>query len=248
MYILVNKDYYLKALQAVCAVVEKKNTLPILSHVLFELNHEHKTAQFFASDLELQICYQVAYPQHVEKIEGTHTRFTTGAQKFYEVIRSLNTGDIALQQNTGKLTIKQDKSRFELHTLPADDFPILPKQEPLHRFKVDQKVLKHQLSSMAFAMAHQDVRYYLNASLLAVQNNTMHWVSTDGHRLACSSVPYAYHEDVQVIIPRKTIVELLRLLSDQDSTIDIHIDAQSIHFHHPQFTLSSKLIGLATIP
>jgi DNA polymerase-3 subunit beta len=203
----------LSALQAIAGIVERRHTLPVLANVL--LHKTDSTIELTTSDLEIQI--RTAAP-----LGGDDGLFTTtvNVRKLIDILRTLPAEQyVSLESNQGKLLLKGGKSRFTLQTLPAEDFPLV--QESPHfgpKFSVPQKTLKTLLGQVSFAMAVHDIRYYLNGILFVADGQQLSLVATDGHRLA-----YAYSTldvDVphqEVILPRKTVLELQRLLSDAQS-------------------------------
>lgn len=232
------KDVLLKPLQAVAGVVERKHTLPILSNVLVEVIGSRAT--FVATDLELQISTSL-------DVEGAaDAAFTVAARKMLDICRSLpDAGPITLDLADEHLKIQSGKSRFNLQTLPARDFPRLqiPEGEGL-LFSLPQGQVKRLLSSVQYAMAVQDIRYYLNGMLLTVQGNRLTVASTDGHRLAVDAIDLeqSVADGVEVILPRKTVLELGKLLGDDDEPLDIQINQSQVVFRRPNFELRSKVV------
>ena len=204
------QDKVLAVLQSVAGIVERRHTLPILANVL--IRKTGNALQFTTSDLEVQI-------RTTAELGGDTGDFTTtvNARKVIEVLRTMP-GDqtVSLESSQDKLLLKGGKSRFTLQTLPAADFPLV--QEAANfgpAFSVPQKTLKHLLGQVAFAMAVQDIRYYLNGILFVAEGKTLSLVATDGHRLAFASAELDVEVPKQeVILPRKTVLELQRLLSD----------------------------------
>ncbi len=232
------KDILLKPLQAVVGVVERKHTLPILSNVLVECTGG-RTA-FVATDLELQIT------AWLEGTGDTDNTFTVSARKLLDIIRALpDQNDATLDLNGEQLKIQSGKSRFSLHTLPARDFPKLQidASEGVS-FSMPQSELRSLLASAQYAMAVQDIRYYLNGMLFSLQGQKLIVVSTDGHRMAMDARMLA--EDTgktqDIILPRKTVMELIKLLADTDEPIHIQIGGNQIVFRHSSFELRSKVV------
>lgn len=241
MLITLTKDALHKPLQAVCGIVEKKNTLPILANVLIESKAQQLV--FTATDMEIQICYTCP-------VNLPDFAITVNARKLFDIVRSLNAGDIQLNLKDNKVLITQAHSRFEINTLPAQDFPTMQthlQQKDMHVLQISQAQFKHQLHSVAMSMGNQDVRYYLNGALLALQRYDgeakVYLVSTDGHRMSCSKSKQTFNcADFKAILPRKTVSELLRLLDDEAIELTIKVYAQTIEIIHKDFTLYSKLI------
>jgi DNA polymerase-3 subunit beta len=196
---------------------------------------------FLATDMEIQIYHRIA----VENLPEFSV--TVAAKKTLDIVKVLSDDDIAINIKENKLQIQQDGSRFDLHTLPSKDFPLMQiNTKDCLEFNLSQKQFKHQLNSVAFAMALQDVRYYLNGMLFKIENNELVVVATDGHRMACSkaSCDAGDGKKIEVILPRKTVNELLRLLEDKNSeqTINIKVNSQQITFNLGDVELISKLI------
>jgi DNA polymerase-3 subunit beta len=203
------QDKVLAVLQSVAGIVERRHTLPILANVL--IRKTGNALQLTTSDLEVQI-------RTTAELGGDTGDFTTtvGARKLIDILRTMP-GDqtVSLESSQSKLILKGGKSRFTLQTLPAEDFPLV--QEAANfgpAFSVPQKTLKHLLGQVSFAMAVQDIRYYLNGILFVAEGKTLSLVATDGHRLAFASATLDVEVPKQeVILPRKTVLELQRLLS-----------------------------------
>ncbi|MDO5086620.1 MAG: DNA polymerase III subunit beta [Comamonadaceae bacterium] len=204
------QDKLLSALQSVAGIVERRHTLPVLANVLLRKNGPH--TQLTTSDLEIQI-------RTTAELGGDDGSFTTtvGVRKLIDILRTMPADQtVSLESSQNKLILKGGKSRFTLQTLPAEDFPLVqeaPNFGPA--FSVPQKALKDLLGQVAFAMAVHDIRYYLNGILFVAEGNTLSLVATDGHRLAFASATLDVEVPKQeVILPRKTVIELQRLLSD----------------------------------
>lgn len=236
----VSKESLIKQLQMVVGVVERRQTLPILANVLIRL-HKGELA-LTGTDLEVEIVSKAASEMGAD-ISG---EITVPARKLLDICRSLPDGaDIKLSANDkGRVVITCGRSRFTLSTLPAEEFPNVEDGAESLELTLPAKNLKHLIDSTSFAMAHQDVRYYLNGMLWEVDGEKLNGVATDGHRLAISSVELSgdtVGKSVQVILPRKGVVELSRLLVDEgDISIslgDAHLRARGSDFH-----FTSKLV------
>jgi DNA polymerase-3 subunit beta len=232
------KDILLKPLQAVVGVVERKHTLPILSNVLIECSGG-RTA-FIATDLELQIT------AWLEGIGDSDNAFTVSARKLLDIVRALpDQNDAALDLNGEQLKIQSGKSRFNLQTLPARDFPKLQidASEGVS-FSMPQSALRSLLASAQYAMAVQDIRYYLNGMLFSLQGQKLVVVSTDGHRMAMDARMLGEDtgKNQDIILPRKTVMELIKLLADSDDEIHIQIGGNQVVFRHSSFELRSKVV------
>ena len=205
-----SQDNVLSALQSVCGIVERRHTLPVLANVL--IRKTGTSVQLTTSDLEIQI-------RTTADLGGDDGNFTTtvGARKLIDILRTMPAEQtVSLEPSQSKLILKGGKSKFTLQTLPAEDFPLV--QEAANfgpAFSVPQKTLKDLLGQVSFAMAVHDIRYYLNGILFVAEGKTLSLVATDGHRLAFASATLDVEVPKQeVILPRKTVIELQRLLSD----------------------------------
>lgn len=232
------KDALLKPLQAVVGVVERKHTLPILSNILVE-NNAGKTA-LIATDLELQITTWM--DGEAEK----DTAFTVSARKLLDITRSLpDETALSLDLNNEQMRIQAGKSRFNLQTLPAKDFPKLQSGEGEGiSFQISASKLRKLLARAQYAMAVQDIRYYLNGMLFQLQGKKLVVAATDGHRLAVDAVDLDAEvaQGVEVILPRKTVMELIKLLAEDDETVTIQAIANQVVFSHRNFELRSKVV------
>lgn len=232
------RDEILGPLSAVSGIIERRHTLPILSNVLIE--RSTRALSFLATDIEIQITAQASIG------EGGEARaVTVGARKLVEILRALPDGvEVTLQQQDKRLQVKAGKSRFMLQTLPAEDFPRLasPTGETV-RFSLPQKALRHLLGRVQYAMAQQDIRYYLNGLLMVVEDQSVKLVATDGHRLAYTAMALESELPRQeVIVPRKTVIELGKLLSDTDAVVDIELSTAQAAFRFGGVELVSKLV------
>ncbi|NGM86271.1 DNA polymerase III subunit beta [Parapusillimonas sp. SGNA-6] len=232
------RDALLKPLSTVAGIVERRNTLPILANIL--LRKEGKNVAFIATDLEVQIT------THAEFGIGDENESTTvAARKLLDILRALpDTGDIKLGLTSGKLAVQSGKSRFALQTLGASEFPTLSVPEKWDvSFSLPQKTLKHLFNMVHFAMAQQDIRYYLNGLLFVFEPGFVRAVATDGHRLAHSGTAVEGIESKHdVIVPRKTVLEMQRLLSEVDDPVSIDVATGQIRFRFGDVELVSKLV------
>ena len=240
LLIKTNRDMLLAPLQSVSGIVEKRHTLPILSNVLLEKKDDKLT--LLATDIEIQITTSTA----ADSGSGDGA-VTVGARKLQDILRSLpDTAEVSLNLEDKRLQLKAGKSRFSLQTLPAEDFPRMALAEGESRsFTVTQKQFRQLLGQTQFSMAAQDVRYYLNGLLLLVDGNELRAVATDGHRLAYASMALdgeVSESRQELILPRKTVLELSRLLADSDEPLLIELAANQIRFKFGQISLVSKLI------
>ena len=240
LLIKTKRDTLLAPLQSVSGIVEKRHTLPILSNVLLEKNADKLT--LLATDIEIQITTST----DADSGSGDGS-VTVGARKLQDILRSLpDTAEVSLNLEDKRLQVKAGKSRFTLQTLPAEEFPRMALSDgELKSFTVTQKQFRQLLGQTQFSMAAQDVRYYLNGLLLLVDGNELRAVATDGHRLAYASMPLegeATSPRQELILPRKTVLELSRLLADNDEPLQIELAANQIRFKFGQISLVSKLI------
>ena len=232
------RDTLLAPLQSVSGIVERRHTLPILSNVLLEKKGDRLT--LLATDIEIQI---------TTTTQGAggdgDGAVTVGARKLQEILRSLpDTTEVSLLLEDKRLQVRGGKSRFSLQTLPADDFPRMTISEgETKQFSISQKAFRQLLAKTQYAMAAQDVRYYLNGLLLLVEGTELRAVATDGHRLAFASVAIETELPRQeMILPRKTVLELNRLLVDTDDALNITLTSNQVRFAFGSVVLVSKLI------
>lgn len=218
------QDKVLAVLQSVSGIVERRHTLPILANIL--IRKTGNALQLTTSDLEIQI-------RTTAELGGDTGDFTTtvGCKKLIDILKTMPSDQtVSLEASQAKLILKSGKSRFTLQTLPAEDFPLVQESAAFGpAFSVPQKVLKDLLSQVSFAMAVQDIRYYLNGILFVAEGKQLSLVATDGHRLAFASATLDVDVPKQeVILPRKTVMELQRLLSDSNGNGDNrpHIEMQ----------------------
>jgi DNA polymerase-3 subunit beta len=233
----IQRDALLRPLQAVSGIVERRHTLPILANVLLE----QKDGRLYvtATDLEMQI---TATTELAGK-EGQAT--TVAARKLQDLLRALPDASTLNVEATGnRMTVRAGRSRFNLQTLPAADYPrISVGTEQLQSLSLPQKDLRRLLRLAEFAMAQQDIRYYLNGMLLVVDGATLQAVATDGHRLSWASLPVegSYNRQ-EVILPRKTVLELAKLLEDVDDPVTLDILANQARFRFGNVELVSKVV------
>lgn len=232
-----DRDSLLKPLQAVTGIVERKHTLPILSNVLLE--SVDGKIHILATDLEIQI-----HTTGAENDKGDF-RITTNAKKLQDILRALPDGAIVqLEQTDSRLTLKAGKSRFNLQTLPAEDFPVMNVGEHTEiAFTLSQEMLKNLISQVQYSMAVQDIRFYLNGLLMQVEENQLRLVATDGHRLAYASAEIqGDFGKTEVIVPRKTILELNKLLNQPNEDITVELLGNQVRFTCNGTVIVSKVI------
>lgn len=233
----IKRETFLKPLQMIVGVVERKQTLPILANVLVRVSG--KEVSLAATDLEVELRTRV-------EIDGSKDEeFTVPARKLLDICKALpETADISLEVEGDKAVLRSGRGRYSLGILPAQDFPGVEEKPAVERFRIGEDTLKMLLESTQFAMAQQDVRYYLNGLLLEVRGGRVRTVATDGHRLAVSERvdDSLGGKDVQVIVPRKAVLELGRLLERSDAMVDVEISASHIRLRIGETTFISKLI------
>lgn len=234
----IERDALLKPLQAVTGIVEKRHTLPILSNVFLERTEDQ--LRLVATDLEIQVSTKC------DAGKGSAAQnLTVSARKLQDILRSLpDATEVTLDSQNNRLQVKAGKSRFNLQTLPAGDFPLLGDAgAPLAKVSLTQKELRNLLLLVQFSMAQQDIRYYLNGMLLVLAGTEMRVVATDGHRLAYASGSVTEQtEKREVIIPRKAVLELARLLTDGDAQVEIELFASQVKFRFGDIELTTKII------
>ena len=233
------RDELLKPLQAVSGIVEKRHTLPILSNVLIE--RIGVRLQLLATDLEIQVTTSFDSPQN----DGENYQVTTSARKLLDILRALpDQADVALEAQNNRIQVRSGKSRFNLQTLPAADFPKLAQAESkTAKIVTTQKVLRSLLLKAQYAMAQQDIRYYLNGMLLVLEADVLKAVATDGHRLAYASVTLPQTvEPLEVILPRKTVQELIKLLADVEDQVALDLTPSQVTIKIGDVELISKVV------
>ncbi len=238
MKIAINRESLLEPLQAIAGVVEKKQTMPVLSNVLMVAEDDQLTLTGTNMEVEL-----VAAVDEVSVEQPG--RITVPARKLADICRSLpEASQLSLALEGDRMRIRAGASQFTLATLPADHFPNVEEDEDSFTLSLQQGDLQALLNDTAFAMAQQDVRYYLNGLLLEIGDDTLRAVATDGHRLALGtlSVPTYLEETRQVIVPRKGVQELVRLLDDTDEPVTLTIGSSHMRATAGQYTFTSKLI------
>jgi DNA polymerase-3 subunit beta len=232
------QEQLLSALQSVAGIVERRHTLPILANVL--LRKTGASIEFTSSDLEIQI-------RTTAELGGDDgsTSTTVGARKLIDILRTLPPDQtVTLSSSGSKLTLQGGRSRFTLQTLPPEDFPLVNEavdHGPI--FAVPQKTLRQLIDQVHFAMAVHDIRYYLNGILFVAEGKTLTLVATDGHRLALAhAMLEAEVPKQEVILPRKTVLELQRLLRDEDSAIEMKFAHNQAKFSFSGLQFVTKLV------
>jgi DNA polymerase-3 subunit beta len=233
------QEQVLAALQSVAGIVERRHTMPILANVL--IRKTGTQIEWTASDLEIQIRTRV-------ELGGDDAQFTgtVAARKLIDILRSMPSDQtVSIESSQNRLLLKGGKSKFVLQTLPAEDFPLVQEASNFGpAFSVPQKTLKTLLSQVSFAMAVHDIRYYLNGILFVAEGKQLSLVATDGHRLAYTSaeLDVDIKQRQEVILPRKTVLELQRLLSDQDGAIEMQFAGNQAKFSFAGMEFVTKLV------
>lgn len=238
MQFTINRDALLKPLQMVSGAIERRHTLPILSNVLIEVSDSQLSLT--GTDLEVEL---VATTDALT-IESAG-RITVPAKKLLDICRSLpDASDIRVQLQGDSCILSCGKTKFTLSTLSASEYPNLESWQGEVDIQLSRAQLRKLLDDTAFSMANQDVRYYLNGLLFEVDNGAVKAVATDGHRLALSSLelPGLSAQQKQIIIPRKGVLEIMRLLSSDEQLITLSLGQNHIRLTDQSYVFSSKLI------
>jgi DNA polymerase-3 subunit beta len=233
-----SRDELLSPLQTVSGIVERRHTLPILSNVLLE--RAAGSILLVATDLEIQICSRAQIA-----VANAAAPFTTSARKLQDILRALPAdAKVSLESNAARLQLKSGRSQFTLQTLPAEDFPRLAANtELVAEIELPQSRLRDLLLLVQYSMAQQDIRYYLNGLLLALEGNELRVVATDGHRLAFATTTLPTdaprHE---LVLPRKSVIELCKLLADDEAPVKIGLLGNQVRFNFGGVELVTKII------
>ncbi|HVN34620.1 MAG TPA: DNA polymerase III subunit beta [Casimicrobiaceae bacterium] len=231
------RDALLRPLQAVSGIVERRHTLPILANVLIE----HRDAKLFvtATDLEMQITAH-------SDLAGKESQATTvAARKLQDLLRALpDDTTLSIEGSGSRMTLRAGRSRFNLQTLPAADYPRIGiGQDHVQALSLPQRELRSLLKSVEYAMAQQDIRYYLNGMLLVIDRGSLQAVATDGHRLSWASLKISGdYQRQEVILPRKTVLELGKLLAEVDDAVTLNVLANQVRFTFANIELVSKVV------
>ncbi len=232
------REALLRPIQLVTGVVERRQTLPVLSNLLVKADDQGLS--FTGTDLEVELNARVTDDVEVGKAGSA----TVPARKLADIWRSLPEGaKVTLQTDGDRSVVRSGRSRFSLATLPVADFPAIESGPGDLEVKLSKGDVQRLLDKTAFSMAQQDVRYFLNGMLLEVGDNHVRTVATDGHRLAMCTVAHATAGDrVQVIVPRKGVLELARLLSDGEGEVVLSLGKNHLRATHAGYTLTTKLV------
>lgn len=238
MNIKINRETLLKPLSAVSSIVERRHTLPILSNLLLEAKQDK--IMLTATDLEMQI--SLATPIST----GGELSTTVSAKKLLDICRALpEDAEITMTTQDSRIQVRAGKSRFNLQTLPSADYPLMSKATASSHavIRIGQGTLKRLFKQVEFAMAQQDIRYYLNGLLFEVNANKLNVVGTDGHRLSFTSTELDQnYEKQELILPRKTVIELIKLLDDSEEEVTIEVGTGQVNFSFGEIRLITKVI------
>lgn len=231
------RETLLKPLAQVVNVVERRQTLPVLANLLVQV--QDGQLSLTGTDLEVEMVSRRA----VEDAQDGET--TIPARKLFDIVRALPDGSkVGISQSGDKITVQAGRSRFTLSSLPAGDFPSVDEVEATETIAVPEAALKELIERTAFAMAQQDVRYYLNGLLFDLGDTRLRCVATDGHRLALceTTLDVPVQTKRQIILPRKGVTELQRLLEGGDKTLELEIGRNHLRVKRDDVTFTSKLI------
>lgn len=237
MKFVIARETILQPLQLVAGVVEKRHTLPVLSNLLIEAKGNQLSLT--GTDLEVELVGLVELQELIEEGE-----ITVPGKKLLEICRSLPDGaQIEFSVEGQQLLVRSGRSRFSLSTLPSTEFPKVDSIDGENTFAIKQDMLRKVIDNTSFAMAQQDVRFYLNGMLFEVNDTSLRAVATDGHRLATSIVSISGPENSQqIILPRKGVIELAKLLSDPEATVSITLSANHLRAQTDNYNFTSKLV------
>ncbi len=237
MQFSIQREALLKPLQQVVGVVERRQTLPVLANVLVKVAAGRLALT--ATDLEVEMVASV----DVERADDGEV--TIPARKLFDIVRALPDGArVDIKQNADRIALAANRSRFTLTTLPASEFPTIDNIELVEKVALPEDALRDLMDRTAFAMANQDVRYYLNGMLLDLQEHTLRCVATDGHRLAMkeTALQSVVSTRRQIIIPRKGVNELIGLLEAGDGEVELEFGRNHLRVRRGDVVFTTKLI------
>jgi DNA polymerase III subunit beta len=236
MELVVRKNDLLRELQLFQGIVERKNTIPILANVLMEAAGAE--VRMLATDLE------VGLRTRCEASVSRAGSLTLPAKKFFEIVRALPDTDVRIEQQNSTVTVAADRFDSKMQTLPREDFPTVPEAGGTATATLPGKVFREMVARTQFAITSEDTRYFLNGAQLVLTPASMTLVATDGHRLALVTVPREAEgtEELKVILPKKTLMELSRLLGDGDEAIRYEQGENHLFFHVGDRLLISRKI------
>ncbi len=238
MNLSIKRDSFVPVIQSVIGAIERRQTLPMLSNLLIEVSKNQVTIT--ATDLEIELKNIINLDNEFDTFE-----FTLPAKKTADICKNFEEGSIInFLVSHENVIISANRSKFTLSVLPSIDYPKIEVINTITQFKIAQNKLKKIINNVSFAMAQQDVRYFLNGMLFDLDNDSISAVTTDGHRLALAEtfVQIKMEEAKKIIIPRKTVIEIQKILNDINDEVDIYIDYNHIQFKIGNLSLTSKLI------
>ena len=233
----IQREALLRRLQQVVGVVERRQTLPVLANLL--VNVDSGGVALTGTDLEVEM---VARTEAEDLDPG---EVTVPARKLFDIVRALPDGvTIKFDQSGERVVVSAGRSRFTLATLPATEFPVIENIELVERVSLSEATLKSLMERTSFAMAHQDVRYYLNGMLLDLREHSLRCVATDGHRLALAEtkVDSKISASRQIIVPRKGVIELQGLFETGEGVVELEFGRNHLRVKRGGVTFTSKLI------
>ncbi len=236
MQFIVAREHLLKPLQQVCAVLSSRPNIPVLNNVLLHIEGGNLTIT--GTDLEVELS------THAQLTAGTNGKFTIPAKKFLDICRSLpDDAEISVSFEEDRAIVRSGRSKFNLATLPAEEYPNLTDWQSEVDFTIAQATLRRLIEATQFSMANQDARYFLNGMKFETEGNLLRTVATDGHRLAVCTI--ALEQELQnhsVIVPRKGVLELSRLLEPSDQPARLQIGTNNLRICLDGIVFTSKLI------
>ncbi|NOQ76881.1 MAG: DNA polymerase III subunit beta [Methylococcaceae bacterium] len=237
MNFIINREQLLSPLQQIVSVIEKRQTMAILSNVLIVVNED--SLVLTGTDLEIQLIAKI----NLESSEPG--QITVPARKFLDIIRLLpNEAEIKVELKDDKVKVTSGRSRFSLTTLAADNYPEFSEAELENQFVINAGQFKKALDKTVFCMANQDIRYYLNGLLLHISNSKLKLVASDGHRLSIyeDNIGSSTGYEARIILPRKGVLELSRLIDDDEAELNIQFSTSNIRIYIKELTFSAKLV------
>lgn len=238
MYFEVTRQALMTPLKMIAGVVERKQVTPILGHILVKIQQQQLSLT--ATDNEIELKY------HMSIEAGEDGEMTIPALKLYDICRALNKeATITVKQKEQRAMLTSGRGRFALMTLPAGDFPNSDSLIADLEFSVTQNTLRYLLNKTQFAVAQQDARPALNGLLIEIQDNKLNFVATDGHRMAFATEVFSIlsaEQKTRILLPRKMVMELLKILNDSEEMVKIRLNQQQVCFELPELRLTSRLI------
>lgn len=237
MNFIINREQLLTPLQQIVSVIEKRQTMPILSNVLMVINDD--ALVLTGTDLEIQLIAKI----NLESSESG--QITVPARKFLDIVRLLpNQAEIKIELKEEKIKVTSGRSRFSLATLAADNYPEFSENELENQFLINAGKMKKALDKTVFCMANQDIRYYLNGLLFHISNSKLKLVASDGHRLSIyeDNIGESTGYEERIILPRKGVLELSRLLDDEDAELNVQFSNSNIRIYLKDLIFSAKLV------